>query len=108
VKQPVTECIGKAGVGDVVAPLAGRELAGDDRRAGAGAVLDNLEQIAAAVFRERAQGEIVEAEDLDAGEAGEEADVAPVGVGQGEFLVEPGDAAASFDVSAFTPPFSVQ
>ena len=70
-KQPVTERIGEAGVRDVVVPLAGRELAGDDRGAGARAVLENLEQIAATVFRERAQGEVIEDEDVDAGEAGE-------------------------------------
>ncbi len=76
-----------------LSPLAGRKLAGDDRGAGAGAVLEDLQQIAATVFRQRAQGEIVEDQHVDAGEAGEEADVAPVGVGQGEFLVKPGDAA---------------
>src|SRR6267378_2308440 len=70
---------------------AGRELAGDDRRAGAGTVLQNLEQIAAPVLREGAECPVVEHEDVDAGEAGEEADVAPVGVGEGELLVEPGD-----------------
>jgi hypothetical protein len=58
-------------------PLRGRELAGDDRGAGARAVLQDLEQITAPVVRERADGKVVEDEDVDAGEAGEEADVAP-------------------------------
>src|SRR5207249_12083917 len=91
--QAVTECIGQGRIRDVVVPLAGRQLAGDDCAAGTGAVLENLEQIATSVLRERAEREVVEHQDVDAGEAGEEAEVAPVGVGEGEFLVEPGDAA---------------
>src|SRR5207247_4672674 len=42
---------------------------------------------------------IVQDEDVDAGEAGEEADVAPVSMGEREFLVEPRDAAVESAVA---------
>lgn len=75
-KQPVTERIGEARVRDVVVPLRRRKLAGDDRGARASAVLEDLWQIAAPVVRQRAQSGVVEDQDVDAREAGEEADVA--------------------------------
>src|SRR5437867_13244450 len=63
-----------------------------------------ISSITAPVVRERADGEVVEDEDVDAGEAGEEADVAAVGVGERELLVEPGDAAVE---GAVAPPARV-
>ena len=58
-KQAVTERISQGRIRDVVVPLAGRQLAGDDRAAGTGAVLENLEQIATPVLREWAEREVV-------------------------------------------------
>ena len=80
-------------VGEVVVPLRRRELAGDDRGAGAGAIFEEFEEVAAILIAERAEAPVVEDEDVGAGEAGEEADVAAVGVGEREFLEEARDAA---------------
>ena len=70
--NPVHHCGLEAGRRD---PLdhyvgAGRKLAGNDRGARARAVLEDLQQIAATVFRQRAQGEVVEDQHVDTGEAG--------------------------------------
>jgi hypothetical protein len=63
VKEPVTERIDQGRVRDVVVPLGW-------------------------LLRERTEGPVVEDEDVDAGEAGEETEVDPVG--EGEFFIEPG------------------
>ena len=68
VKQAITDCIGEGRVRDVVVPLPRRQLAGDDGRASAGPILQDLEEITAALIRERAERPIVEDEDVDARE----------------------------------------
>ena len=45
-EQTIADGIGQGGVGQVVVPLGGRELARDDGRAGAVAILEDLEEIA--------------------------------------------------------------
>jgi hypothetical protein len=47
VQEPVTDGIGERGVADVVVVLGGGQLAGDDRRRGAIAILEDLEEIVA-------------------------------------------------------------
>ena len=92
-QEPIADGVGGGRVREVVVPLRRRELAGDDRRAGAGAVVEDFEQVAAILIAQAAEAPVVEHEDVGAGEAGEETDVAAVGMGEREFLEEARDAA---------------
>ena len=83
----------RVGVAEVVVPLGRRELAGDDGGAGAVAVLQDLEQVAALLVRDRREAPVVDDQDVDAGELAEQADVGAVGAGQGELVEEPRRAA---------------
>ena len=74
-------------------PLGGRELAGDDGRAGAVAVLEDLEEVAALRVLDRGEAPVVDDQDVEAGELAEQADVGAVGAGQGELVKEAGGAA---------------
>ena len=46
VDDPVEDGVGQRGVADDLVPVVDRHLAGDDQRAGAVAILDDLQQIA--------------------------------------------------------------
>jgi hypothetical protein len=50
VEQPITDGVGQGRVPDVIVPLARRQLAGDDRRTGPGAIVEDLEEIAPLLF----------------------------------------------------------
>ena len=69
-------------------PALARQLAGDDRRARAVAVLEDLEQVVALPVGERAEAPVVEDEDVDAGEAREQRRVAAVRVRERELVKE--------------------
>jgi hypothetical protein len=56
------------------------------------AIFEEFEEIEAVLIAERAEAPVIEDEDLGAGEAGEEPEVAPVRVGEREFLEEARDA----------------
>ena len=47
VEEPIADGVGRGRVRQVVVPPLRRQLAGDDGRAGAGAVLEDLEDVAA-------------------------------------------------------------
>jgi hypothetical protein len=47
VEETIADRVGQGGVGEIVVPLGGRELARDDGGAGPGAVLEDLEEVAA-------------------------------------------------------------
>jgi hypothetical protein len=72
----------------VVVPALGRELARDDGGAHAVAILEHLEEIAAVAVGDGRDGEVVEHEDVDAREAGEETGIAAVGAGEAELVEE--------------------
>ena len=91
-EEPVADCISERGVGQIFVPLVRRQLAGDDGGARGGAVFEDLEQIPPVLIAERPESPIVEDEDVDACEAGEETDVTAVGVREREFFAEPRDA----------------
>ena len=52
VEDAIADRVGQGGVGEVVVPLGRRQLAGDDRRAIAVAVLEDLEQVATLRIRD--------------------------------------------------------
>ena len=58
--EAVADGIGEGGVGQVVVPLLGRELARDDRRSGTVSVFEDLEEVPAFTIGERGDGEVVE------------------------------------------------
>jgi len=95
VKEAVADGVGQSGVGEVVMPLGWRELAGDDGRAGAIAILEDLEEVAALLILDRGEAPVVDHEDVDAGELAEEADVGAIGAGQGELVEEARGAAVA-------------
>jgi hypothetical protein len=95
VQEAVTDRVGQGGVGEVVVPLGGRELAGDDGGAGAVAVLEDLEEIAALRVLHGGEPPVVDHEDVEAGERAEQADVGAIGTGQGELVEEAGGPAVA-------------
>ena len=67
-------------IAEEVVPAIVLELAGDDRRAQAVAVLQDLEQVMPSLLGERRESEVIEDENVDLGDAGEETLVAAVSV----------------------------
>jgi hypothetical protein len=93
VQEAIADGVGQGGVGEVVVPLGGRQLAGDDGGAVAVAVLEDLQHVAAFLVGDRRQAPVVDQEDVDAGELAEQADVGAVGAGEREVVKEPRGAA---------------
>ncbi len=87
-EDAVADGVGDGGVAEVVVPLGGRELAGDDRGAVAVAILEDLEQVAPLLVLWDGEAPVVEDEDVEAGESGEQSAVCARRVGQDEFLEE--------------------
>lgn len=93
VNQAVADGIGVGGVGDVLVPPLLRDLAGDDRGASAITILEHLEKIAPLRVGDRCHRPVIEDQDVDLGELGEDAGVGAVGASECEFGEEPGGAA---------------
>src|SRR5437773_1125423 len=87
VQQAVADRVGQGRLAEVVVPLGGWQLARDDR-VGAIAILQELEEVAALRILDRRQPPVVDDEDIEAGELGEQADVGAIGPGQGELVEE--------------------
>jgi hypothetical protein len=92
VQESVTDRIGERRLADVIVVLGRGQLAGDDGRPGAIAILEDLEQIAPLLVLERGEGEVIEEQHVGARELGEEADVAAIGAGEGQLVEEAGGA----------------
>src|SRR5206468_9402352 len=88
VQQAVADRVGQGRLAEVVVPLGGWQLARDDGRVGAIAILQDLEEVAALRILDRRQPPVVDDEDIEAGELGEQADVGAIGPGQGELVEE--------------------
>src|SRR5215471_17997065 len=88
VEQAVADRLSEGRLAEVVVPLGGRELARDDSGAGAVAILENLQEVAALLLLDRREPPVVDDQDIEAGQFGEEADVGAVGPSQGEFMEE--------------------
>src|SRR5436305_3684698 len=84
---------------EVLVPLRGRKLAGNDGGACAAAIIEEFEQIVALGIGERREAEIVQDEDVEASEFAEGADVSAVGTSQGELVEEPRGAAVQSAVA---------
>ena len=71
-------------------PVLRGELTGDDRRPGVVPIIGDLEHIAALLIAERGETPVVEDEDVDTGQLGEQPDIGAVGVREPERVKEPG------------------
>ena len=86
--QPIEDGVGDGGVTQVIGPPLARQLAGDCRRAGAIAIVGHFTQIVAVPALHDREAPVVEHEDLDAGEAGQQGRARAVRVGQRQLLKE--------------------
>ena len=71
VQDAVADGVGDGGVGEVVVPALVFQLACDDRRAQAVAVLEDLQQVPPLGLGDGRDGEVVDDEDVDPGDARE-------------------------------------
>ena len=84
VNQPIEDGIRISRVADKGVPFVDRDLAGEDGRAAAVALFEDLVEVATASAVERFEAPIVEDEELDAGKATQDAGIAAVTAGEGE------------------------
>ena len=92
VDETVEDGVGDGGIADDLVPALDRHLAGENDRAGVVAILDDLQEVAALLGRERLWSPIVEDAEIDAGELAERPGVSAVGACQGQSLEQAGDA----------------
>jgi len=90
VKQPVTDRIRQGRIPDRRVPVRRRELAGDDGRARAVPIFQELEEVAPLRLLEGHQREIIQDHDVYAGQLPEEAAVGPIGACERTGLEQPG------------------
>jgi hypothetical protein len=72
VNDAVEDRVAERGVGDHLVPFADRHLAGDQQRSAVIAVVDDLEQIAAMLGIERLRAPIIDDQQPDAFERGQQ------------------------------------
>ena len=89
-KEPIADRIREGRIPDVFMPVGGRQLAGDDRRPGAVAILQDLQQIPSLDLLQGDEGEIIQDENLHPRQLPEELGVRPIRPRQGERLEEAG------------------
>jgi hypothetical protein len=83
VEEAVADGVGLGRVADAGVPLLGWELGGDEGGGALGAVLDDLDQVSPLAVSERGEEPVVDGEQVELGEACEEAGVGPVAPGDG-------------------------
>jgi len=83
-------------------PVLGVELAGDDRRAGSVAILENFEEIAPLGIGDRSNGKIVEHEEVESREASQDAREGAVGPGEAQLVEESRRAAVGSTMAVAT------
>jgi hypothetical protein len=93
VEDAIADGVGGGGVGEVVVPVLRIELAGEDRRADAVAVLEDFEQVAALGVGDGSDGEVVDDEDIEASETCEYAREGAIGASETELVEEARGAA---------------
>lgn len=85
-QDPVQNGVGDGGLSHGLVPEVDGQLAGDDRRAQAGPVLNDLEGVGGLVGAERPEQEVVDQQYVDAGPRGHEAGQATVDPGDGQLV----------------------
>ena len=90
VNEAVEDGVGISRVADESVPFVDGDLAGEDGRAASIAFLEDFVEVTAGTSVERFEAPIVEDEELNAGEAAQDAGIAAVTAGEGEFGEELG------------------
>lgn len=90
VDEPIEDGVGDRGVAEGLVPVTDRQLAGDDRGAGAGPVLDDLQQVGCPGSRHGLQAQVVEDQHVHPGPGRHEPGQATVGPRQHELVEQPG------------------
>src|SRR5262245_10638024 len=88
VEEAIADGVGQRGLADEGVPLSDGKLAGQDGGAGAVPVVQQFEEVSAILRGEGVEAPVVDEQDVDAGEPGEQAEVGAVGAGQGELMEE--------------------
>src|ERR1700733_3179124 len=88
----VEDGVSERGYPDQIVPAVDGNLAGDDERAFVVAILDDFQQIARLIGRERFGSPVVQDEQLDARQGPQEPGVARIPMGDGQIGEEPGHA----------------
>src|SRR5271157_5698183 len=92
VDDAVEDGVGERWDADQIVPAVHGNLAGDDERAFVVAILDDFEQIARLIGRERFGSPVVQDEQFDARQGAQESGVARIPMGDGQIGEEPGHA----------------
>jgi hypothetical protein len=87
VDEAVEDGVGDRGIAERLVPVGNGELAGHDRGTGAGAILDDLEQVGGTGSWHRLEAEVVEYEDVDAGPRSEQPWESPIGPREHKLLI---------------------
>jgi hypothetical protein len=85
VQQAVEDRIGERWIADLVMPVLGAKLAGDERGAGARAIAEHFEQISACAGSDGRDGEVVDDEELGLGQRCQAFAEIAVGIAEREF-----------------------
>ena len=84
--EPVEDGVGEGGVAEQVMPLLDGKLAGDECGTGGVSVLEEFEEVAAMVGVEGGESEVVEDDEVELGEGGEELGIGAVAAGDGDVV----------------------
>ena len=84
--QAIHDRVGEGRVVQVFVPVLDGQLTGHDRGTRADAIIEQLEQIVALARTDRADGEVIDDEQMYFGDGGETFAEAAVGMTEGEFL----------------------
>ena len=87
--QTIEDGVGDGGVLDLAMPVGDGELGGDDRRAAAEAVVEDLEEIACPGGIDGGQGPVVDDDEVDAGEVAVEPGDGALAVGDAQVVEQP-------------------
>ena len=90
VDEAVEDRVGDRGIPQAVIPPLAWQLAGDHRRPGPIAIVDDFEEIAAMVRGYRREAPAVQDQDIDADEARQDGGVRAIGIREDQFLEETG------------------
>src|SRR5205085_1995322 len=91
VNQPIEDGVGISRVADEGVPFVDRNLAGEDGRATSVAFLEDFVEVTTGTGIERFEAPVVEDEELDAGEAAQDAGISAVTAGEREFRKQLGN-----------------
>ena len=101
VDEPVEDGVGEGGVAEQVVPLLDGKLAGDQGGTGGVSVLEELEEVSAMVGVERGESEVVEDDEVDFGERGQQLGIGAVAAGDGDVVQQPWESQVQGVIARF-------